>query len=113
MIFMRIKTGDNVMMLAGKDRGKTGKVLQILPKSGKAVVESLNLIKKHQRPKKQGQKGEVISRPRPIDISNVMLICRHCKKPARMGARREGPEGGPSGAGKKVIRVCKKCQGEN
>lgn len=101
---MRIKTGDNVIMLIGKDKGKTGKILQVLPKSKKAVIEGLNLIKKHQRPKKQGQKGEVISRPRPIDISNVMLICRHCKKPARMSIRRED---------KKIIRVCKKCGREN
>ncbi|MEK7659475.1 MAG: 50S ribosomal protein L24 [Patescibacteria group bacterium] len=101
---MHIRTGDTIMMLIGKDKDKTGKILQVLPKSGKAVVESLNLIKRHQRPKKQGQKGEIISRPRPIDISNVMLICRHCKKPARMGLKREG---------KKIIRVCKKCQGEN
>ncbi len=92
------------MMLAGKDKGKTGKILQVFPKGGKVVVESLNLIKRHQRPKKQGQKGEIVSRPRPIDISNAMLICRHCKKPARMGLRRDG---------KKIIRVCKKCQGEN
>lgn len=101
---MYIRRDDTVIMLGGKDRGKTGKVLQVLPKSGKAVVEGLNLIKRHQRPKKQGQKGEVISRPRPIDISSVMLICRYCKKASRMGSRRKD---------KKVIRVCKKCQGEN
>lgn len=101
---MKIKKGDTITMLIGKDKGKTGKILQVLPKSGKAVVESLNLVKRHQRPKKQGQKGEIISRPRPIDISNVMLICRHCKSPARMGIRHED---------KKVIRICKKCRGEN
>ncbi|MEK7537123.1 MAG: 50S ribosomal protein L24 [Patescibacteria group bacterium] len=101
---MNIRTNDTIMMLIGKDKGKTGKILQVLPKSGKAVVEGLNLVKRHQRPKKQGQKGEIISRPRPIDISNVMLICRHCKKPSRMGMRREG---------KKVFRVCKRCRGEN
>ena len=92
------------MILIGKDRGKSGKVLHTLPKGGKVVIEGLNLIKKHQRPKKQGQKGGIISVPRAIDVSNVMLICQHCKKPARMGTRRED---------KKNIRVCKKCQGEN
>lgn len=101
---MHIRTGDNIIMLSGKDRGKTGKILRVLAKSGKAVVESLNLIKRHQRPKKQGQKGEIVSRPRPVDISDVMLVCRHCKKPSRMGLKREA---------KKVIRICKKCQGEN
>lgn len=92
------------MMLSGKDRGKSGKVLRAFPKEEKVVVEGLNLIKKHQRPKRQGQKGQTISMPRPVDISNVMLICQHCKKAARMGVKSQD--------GKKV-RVCKKCQGEN
>lgn len=101
---MKIKTGDNVIMLSGKDRSKTGKVLRVLPKEAKVIIEGLNLVKKHQRPKKQGQKGETISVPRSIDVSNVMLVCRHCKKPSRMGIKRED---------KKIIRICKKCQGEN
>lgn len=91
-------------MLSGKDKGKTGKVLRVLPKDAKVLVEGLNLVKKHQRPKKQGQKGEMVSVPRFIDISAAMLICRHCKKPARMGIRHEN---------KKIIRICKKCQEEN
>ena len=101
---MKIRIGDNVIMLAGKDRGKTAKVLRAFPKDYKVIVEGLNLIKKHQRPKRQGQKGEVVSRPRQIDISNVMLVCRHCGKPARMGIEHKD---------KKVIRICKKCRGEN
>jgi len=91
-------------MLAGKDRGKTGKVLRVLLKENRVVVEGLNLVKKHQRPKKQGQKGEVVSAPRAVDASDVMLICRHCKKPSRMNIKRED---------KKIIRVCKKCKGDN
>lgn len=91
-------------MLVGKDRGKTGKVLGVLPREAKVIVEGLNLIKKHQRPKKQGQKGETISVPRSIDVSNVMLVCRHCGRASRMGARRDG---------KKTVRVCIKCKGEN
>ena len=101
---MNIKKNDNVIMLSGKDRGKTGKVLRSLPKDFKVVVEGLNLVKKHRRAKKQGQKGEMISVPRSIDVSNVMLVCRHCKKPSRMSFKRED---------KKVIRICKKCQGDN
>jgi len=101
---MRIRAGDNVVMLAGKDRGKTGKILRSLPGELKVMVEGLNLVKKHRRPKKEGQKGETISVSRPVEVSNVMLICRHCKKPARMGIRHED---------KKIIRICKKCQGEN
>lgn len=80
------------------------------------MVEGLNLVKKHRKPKRQGQKGEVISAPRSVSASKAMLICRHCKKPSRMGIKREGPEGvasRPYGAGKKVIRICKKCNGEN
>ena len=92
------------MMLSGKDRGKNGKVLRSFPKEDKIVVEGLNLVKKHRRPKRQGQKGEVISVPRKVILSSVMLVCRHCKKPSRMGVKREG---------KKITRICKKCQGEN
>lgn len=101
---MLIRTGDNVIILVGKDRNKTGKVLRALPKEKRVIIEGLNLVKKHRRPKKQGQKGEVISIARPIDISNIMLVCQHCKKPARMSIKHEG---------KKTIRICKKCQGEN
>ena len=101
---MRIRTGDNIKILTGKDREKTGKVLRVLPTETKVIIEGLNLIKKHRRPKKQGQKGETISVPRSIDVSNVMLICRHCGKASRMGARRED---------KKIIRICKKCGREN
>lgn len=92
------------MMLSGKDKGKTGKILRVFPKENAVVVEGLNLVKKHRKSRRQGQKGEVISMPRSISASKVMLICRHCKKPARMGIKREG---------KKLIRICKKCHGEN
>lgn len=101
---MKLRTGDNVIMLAGKDRGKTGKVLRSFPKDLKIMIEGLNLVKKHRRAKKQGQKGEMISVSRSIDVSNVMLVCRHCKKPSRMSFKRED---------KKVVRICKKCKGVN
>ena len=92
------------MMLNGKDRGKTGKVLRVFPKTSKVVIEGLNLVKRHQRPRRQGQKGEVVSKPRQVNVSSIMLICQHCKKSARMGIKINN--------GKKV-RVCKKCQKEN
>ena len=101
---MYIRKGDDVMMLVGKDRGKSGKVLRVFPKDKSAIIEGLNLVKKHRRSKRQGQKGEVISAPRPVDWSNAMLICRHCKKPSRTGIKFEN--------GKK-IRVCKKCGKDN
>ncbi len=91
-------------MITGKDRGKTGKILRSFPQENKVVVEGLNLVKKHQRPRRQGQKGEIISLPSSVGISKVMLVCQHCKKPSRMGLKHQD--------GKK-IRVCKRCKGEN
>lgn len=101
---MKIKKGDNVIMLSGKDRGKSGKVFSALPSEDKIVVEGLNLVKRHRRAKRQGQKGEIVSVPRSVAVSSVMLVCRHCKRPSRMGLKHEG---------KKIIRICKKCQGGN
>jgi len=79
----RIIKGDKVLIIAGKDRNKTGKVIKLLPKNKTLVVEGVNIAKKHQRPQKQGQKGQIISLARPIDISNVMLLCPKCGKAVR------------------------------
>jgi len=97
---MKIKKGDNVKIIAGKDGGKSGKVLKILTDKNKILVEGLNLYKKHVRPKNQGEKGQVVSVPRPIDASNIMLICSACGRAVRVGYRAEGDA-------KK--RYCKKC----
>lgn len=102
---MKLHKGDNIKMMAGKDRGKTGKVLYIFPEANKAVIEGLNLVKKHERAKKQGQKGQIVSVPRPVDISGVMLICKSCGKAARTGIK--VLENG------KKARICKKCGAEN
>jgi large subunit ribosomal protein L24 len=80
---MAIKKNDNVIILTGKDKGKTGKVLKVMPKIDKIIVEGLNMMKKNQRPRKQGQKGQVISISMPIHISNVALeSSQKAKKPA-------------------------------
>jgi large subunit ribosomal protein L24 len=100
---MKIKKGDNVKIISGKNRGKTGKVTHVFPKENKIVVEGVNICKRHSRPKKQGQKGQIIQRPMPIDVSNAVLVCPHCGKPTRVGSRL---------AAAKKIRICKKCQGE-
>ncbi len=100
---LKIKKGDLVMMLKGKDKKKRGKVLEVDPRKMKVVVEGLNLVKKHQRPRKVGQKGEIISLPRAVPISNVMLICPSCNNPARLGIRRDKSD---------RFRVCKKCNYE-
>ncbi|MDP2704696.1 MAG: 50S ribosomal protein L24 [bacterium] len=71
---MSIKKGDNVKILAGKDRGKTGKIIKVLPKRGRVVVEGLQMVKKHIRPKKEGEKGQVVEIPASIHISNVKQV---------------------------------------
>jgi len=90
-----------VIILTGKDRGKKGKIIKVLPKKNKVIVEGLNLVKKHRRPTRQGEKGEIISVPRPIDASNVAIWCSVCGRKTRVGYRLEGD---------KKLRICKKCQ---
>lgn len=97
---MRIKKGDNVLVVRGRDRGKKGKVIRALPKETRVVVEGVNLRKRHVRPRKQGEKGEIVSVPAPLYASGVRIICPSCSKLTRIGQRIEG--------GKKV-RVCLKC----
>lgn len=98
---MKIKKGDNVVVLTGKDRGKQAKVLNIFPKKEKILLEGLNLYKRHERPRKAGQKGQIVERAMPLHISNVLLFCPKCKKGVRVGAVLTD--------GKK-LRVCKKCK---
>lgn len=100
---MKIKKNDQVKMLAGKDSGKIGKVLNVFPDVKKITVENLNLMKKHVRPRKEGEKGQRVEVPRRVDSSNVMLVCPHCGKPSRIGFRKTAD---------KKVRFCKKCQAE-
>jgi len=105
---MNIIKGDKVLVIAGKDRNKTGKVLKSYPKDRTLLVEGVNLAKKHQRAKKQGQKGQIISLPRPVDESNAMLICPKCSKATRVRIAQVGQGKG----GAKRVRICKKCKAE-
>ena len=98
---MYIHKGDTVKILSGKDRGKSGPVLKVLPESNRIIVEGFNLYKKRSKPKKQGQKGETIFVPRPIHASSVMMVCGSCKVASKVGFSEEG--------GRK-IRYCKKCK---
>lgn len=100
---MKIRKGDQVKILSGKDRGKQGKVLRCLPKSDKIVVEGVNMAKRHKKSKKRGQKGERISLPAPINVSNAQLMCPKCGKPSRIGYK--SIEGGKT-------RYCVKCSNE-
>lgn len=96
-----IRKGDTVKILIGKDRGKTGKVIAVSQKNGRATVEGLNLYYRHERPKRAGTKGQKIQFPRPVELSNLMVLCPHCKKPSRHG-NLVGEEG-------LKTRACKRC----
>ncbi len=82
---MKIKKGDTVVVLAGKDKGRQGEVMTVLPKQGKVIVDGMNVAKKHQKARGQNQQGGIIDRDMPIDVSNVMLV--HKGKPTRVGYR--------------------------
>ena len=82
---MKIKKNDVVKMLAGKDRDKTGKVLRVYPEERKVVVENLNTVKKHNRPRREGEKGQRVEIPRKVDSSIVALVCPKCGKATRVG----------------------------
>ena len=97
---MKIKKGDIVLVIQGKDRGKSGKVLRANPTAGKILVDGLNIVIKHAKPKQQGKKGEKIQKPAAIDVSNVKLMCGQCKKPTRVGYTMNADV---------KVRVCKQC----
>ena len=80
---MKIKKGDNVIVIAGKDKGKTSKVLKVLPKESKVLVEGVNMLKKHKKARREGEKGQVIEMAMPVHISNVSLVIDN--KPVRVG----------------------------
>jgi len=100
---MRLKKGDNVKIISGKDRNKTGKITHVFPEKNKIVVEGVNIHKKHSRPKKQGQKGQIIQMPMPIHVSNAMIVCKTCGKATRIAIKKTEKE---------KFRACKKCGGE-
>ncbi len=99
---MKIKKGDTVLIIRGKDRGKQGKVVKALPKENRIIVEGLNLVKKHVKPKRAGEKGRIIEISAPLDVSKVKLICPLCKQPTRVGYTFINDE---------KRRFCKKCKG--
>ena len=104
---MKVKKGDSILIIAGKDKGRTGKVMKALPKEMKVLVEGINLKKKHVRPKKDGEKGQVVEIPAVLDVSNVKIICPKCGKATRVGYT-IGPKGSPD----IKKRICKKCKQE-
>jgi len=108
---MKIKSGDKVEIISGKDKGKSGKILQIFPAEKKVAIEGLNLLIKNTRPRKQGEKGQQVQFPATMDISNVMLLCPKCNEKTRVGYKMadQNDDQKVKLKGKK-FRQCKKCK---
>ena len=106
---MKIHKNDTVKIISGKDKRKTGKVLSVFPKENKILVEGLNLFKKHIRPKREGQKGEIILAPKPFNASNAMIICPACQKPTRISHQFEDDKK-KENFSKEKTRICRKCK---
>ncbi len=101
---LHIKNGDTVYVISGKEKGKTGKVIKILRDENKAIVERLNVIKRHARPSQKNPSGGIIEKEAGIHISNLMPYCPKCKRPSRVGRKKL--------AGGEKIRYCKRCNEE-
>ena len=99
--FSKIKLNDQVEVIAGKDKGRVGKVIKVMTKENKVLVEKINMIKRHTKPSNVNQQGGIIEKEAPLHVSNVMLICPQCSKTARLGNKilEDGQK----------VRFCKKC----
>lgn len=97
---MKIRRGDTVRILSGKDRGKRAAVMAVVPRQQRILVEGINMVKKHVRPKRAGERGQRVTVASPLHISNVQLVCTTCKKGTRVRMRREGEQ---------AMRVCVAC----
>jgi len=98
---VHVRRGDTVGVIAGREKGKRGKVLRVLTDKGRVLVEHVNMVKKHQRPTQKLRQGGIIERESPLALSNVLVVCGRCDKPSRSGIK-------VLGDGRKV-RVCKRC----
>ena len=97
----KIRKNDQVMIVKGKEQGKTGRVIRVIPDKGHVLIEKLNMVKRHTKPSAKYKQGGIIEKEAPLAISNVMLLCDKCKGPVRVG--RKVLEDG------KRVRLCKKC----
>ena len=98
---VHVKTGDTVVILSGKDRGSKGKVLAVSPKDGKVIIEGLNMVTKHVKPRRMGEQGGIVKAEGALYACKVQIVCPHCGKPTRVGHKlyEDGTKG----------RICKKC----
>ena len=101
---VHVRTGDEVIVINGKDRGKKGKVLEVSPSEGKVIVEGVNMVSKHVKPRKMGEQGGIIKAESALYADKVQLVCPKCKQPIRVGHVIEADKDGK----KKKYRVCKK-----
>jgi large subunit ribosomal protein L24 len=100
-----IRKNDTVVVIAGRERGKTGKVLRVLPKDGRAVIERLNLVKRHSKGRGTAKAQGIVEKEAPIHLSNLMILCDRCNAPVRMGKKRLD-----DGTNKPYsVRVCRRC----
>jgi large subunit ribosomal protein L24 len=97
---MKVKKGDTVMVISGKNAGKKGKVLDVLTKDRRVLVEGVNMVKRHQRPSQAMPQGGIIDKEAPLHVSNVMVMCGKCSRPVRVGRKESGES---------RVRYCKKC----
>src|SRR6478735_2574489 len=97
---LRIKKNDRVKVLSGKDKGTVSRVLAVMPAKQKALVEHVHMVKRHTRPRAQGQSGQIVEKEAPIHLSNLALYCESCKTGVRFGSEVRNEE---------KVRICKKC----
>jgi large subunit ribosomal protein L24 len=99
---MRLRSNDNVLVIKGRDRGKQGRIQQVITKDDKVVVEGINVSKRHSKPTANVRQGGIIQKEMPIQVSNVMLVCTHCSRPSRILYRvlADGTK----------ARVCRRCE---
>ena len=100
---LEIRRDDEVRVMSGKDRGRSGRVVRVLPREGRIMVEGIARAKKHSRPSKRRQQGGIIDIEQFVDVSNVQLVCKACGQPTRVGHRTEDD---------RKIRICRKCEAD-